>query len=40
VPFVFATGYEASTIPAKFRSVPICDKPVDMRKLRMLLPSG
>ena len=40
VPFVFTTGYDASTVPTKFSNVPICNKPVDMRKLRELLAVG
>lgn len=28
VPFVFATGYDRSHIPASFGDVPICEKPV------------
>ncbi|GGG16481.1 response regulator [Rhizobium wenxiniae] len=37
VPFVFATGYEASTIPSKFSKIPICDKPVEMHRLKRAL---
>ncbi|WP_040678401.1 response regulator [Rhizobium mesoamericanum] len=37
VPFVFATGYDASTIPSKFSSVPVCDKPVEMYRLKQAL---
>lgn len=29
VPFVFATGYDASAIPARFAGVKRCEKPVD-----------
>ncbi|MBW9091697.1 response regulator [Rhizobium wenxiniae] len=37
VPFVFATGYEASTIPARFNGIPVCDKPIEMHKIRKVL---
>jgi len=33
VPFVFATGYDAATIPARFAGVPRCQKPIDGEKL-------
>ncbi|HET9445436.1 MAG TPA: hypothetical protein VFO35_04210 [Steroidobacteraceae bacterium] len=29
LPFVFATGYDAWTIPEPYRDVPRCDKPVN-----------
>lgn len=28
VPFVFATGYQKATIPARYADVPHCEKPV------------
>jgi DNA-binding response OmpR family regulator len=37
VPFVFATGYEASAIPVQFSGVPVCDKPLEMRWLKKAL---
>src|SRR4051794_39150827 len=33
VPFVFATGYDAEIIPAEFRDVIRCEKPVDFMKV-------
>ncbi|RDJ03893.1 response regulator [Rhizobium grahamii] len=33
IPFVFATGYERSTIPARFKAVPICEKPINLEKI-------
>lgn len=33
VPFVFTTGYDASVLPARFRSMRCCSKPVDMERL-------
>ncbi|CAM3822167.1 response regulator [Bordetella bronchialis] len=33
VPFVFATGYDESAIPPRYRSAPRCGKPIDMRQL-------
>lgn len=32
-PFVFYTGYDAITIPARFRSVPVCPKPSSAAEL-------
>ena len=29
VPFLFTTGYDADAIPAEFKEVPRCEKPVD-----------
>lgn len=29
VPVVFASGYDRGTIPERYASVPLCDKPVD-----------
>lgn len=31
VPFLFATGYDASVIPARFGSVVRCEKPINLR---------
>lgn len=33
VPFVFVTGYDASTIPDEFANVPRCEKPIDAPKI-------
>ena len=33
VPFVFATGYDRSALPERFRETPLCIKPVQMRDL-------
>ena len=30
VPFVFMTGYDRAALPATYKDVPICDKPVDI----------
>jgi two-component SAPR family response regulator len=30
VPFVFATGYDAETIPAAYATVTRCEKPIDL----------
>lgn len=37
VPFVFATGYDAWTIPEPYADVPRCEKPVDTGALARLL---
>ncbi len=29
IPFVFATGCDQRTVPARFRQVPFCEKPFD-----------
>lgn len=33
VAFVFTTGYDASTIPARFEHVVRCEKPINLRKI-------
>ena len=33
VPFVFLTGYDRSTIPERFATTPVVEKPLDMRTL-------
>ena len=33
VPFVFATGYDATVIPAKYQAVCRCEKPVEPDKV-------
>ena len=33
VPFVFTTGYDASTIPDRFQQVTRCEKPVHMAQV-------
>jgi CheY-like chemotaxis protein len=33
VPFVFTTGYDESTLPARFSTVTRCEKPVDPSKI-------
>lgn len=33
IPFVFATGYNASTIPARYAEVPRCEKPVRLAEI-------
>ena len=37
VPFVFATGYEPTVIPARFADVPHCQKPLEPRSIAQLL---
>ncbi len=37
VPFVLATGYSADALPARYASVPRCDKPVDADALAAAL---
>jgi len=37
VPFAFVTGYEPSTIDARFRGVPVLQKPVERQNLSDLL---
>lgn len=37
VPFVFTTGYDASAIPPRYRSVPRCEKPVDLEEVTRLV---
>ncbi|WP_245474380.1 response regulator [Mesorhizobium sp. M2A.F.Ca.ET.042.01.1.1] len=38
VPFIFATGYDAWSIPEAYAEVPRIEKPVDTRALARLLP--
>jgi FixJ family two-component response regulator len=33
VPVVFATGYEASAIPAKYAGIELCEKPVSATRI-------
>lgn len=33
VPFVFTTGYDASTLPTRFQHVARCDKPVELSRV-------
>jgi two-component SAPR family response regulator len=33
VPVIFVTGYDASSIPERYRAVPRCEKPVDQADL-------
>lgn len=33
VPFVIATGYSAEALPARYASIPRCDKPVEFRAI-------
>jgi len=33
VPFLFATGFDATSIPARFKDVPRCEKPTDVSKV-------
>jgi DNA-binding response OmpR family regulator len=37
VPFLFATGYDESVIPAHFGSVLRCEKPIGSKKLSQVL---
>lgn len=37
VPFIFATGYDATMIPARFAEVRRCEKPVDPGRIATLL---
>ena len=37
VPFVFTTGYDASTIPVRFQQVVRCGKPVNIKKITQAL---
>ncbi|MGU3540569.1 response regulator [Methylobacterium sp. A54F] len=37
VPFLFATGYERSTIPARYADVRHCEKPVEAARIADLL---
>ena len=37
VPFVFATGYDALYIPAKYQGVIRCEKPVEARQIARML---
>ena len=37
IPFVFATGYEASAIPAAYAAVPRCEKPYGAEQCLRLL---
>jgi hypothetical protein len=33
LPFVFATGYDASAIPPRFAHVILCEKPISMKRV-------
>jgi CheY-like chemotaxis protein len=33
VPFLFATGYDPSMIPARFAGVVLCEKPIDIARV-------
>lgn len=37
IPFVFATGYDKTAIPARYSTIARCAKPVDYRNLTKLL---
>ncbi|CAN7692815.1 response regulator [Rhizobium sp. LjRoot98] len=37
VPFVFATGYDASIMPPRFRGVSTWGKPIDLGKVRAMM---
>jgi len=37
VPFVFTTGYDASTIPPRFSQIVRCEKPVNIRLVTQAL---
>jgi len=37
VPFVFATGYDALIIPAKFSGFALCEKPTELGKIASVL---
>lgn len=37
IPFVFASGYQASALPAAYRNEPMVEKPVDTNALATLL---
>jgi CheY-like chemotaxis protein len=39
IPFVFATGYDQSAVPAAYQDVPRWEKPFDPHKLSRALPS-
>lgn len=30
VPVTFATGYDRQAVPARYRDIPLCEKPLDM----------
>jgi DNA-binding response OmpR family regulator len=40
VPFLFATGYSAETIPGRFGAIPKLRKPIDMHRLVALIPDS
>lgn len=37
VPFVFTTGYDVSAILPRYRSVPRCEKPVDLAQVTRMV---
>ena len=37
VPVVFATGYDAASIPDRYAGIPRCEKPVDPSKVARAL---
>jgi CheY-like chemotaxis protein len=37
IPFVFTTGYSASSIPTAFADQDLCEKPIDTRALSRML---
>ena len=39
IPFVFASGYDAATLPEGYRDVAVCPKPIDARAVTSALAS-
>lgn len=39
IPFAFATGYDFAQVPARFRAIPRCEKPVEPAKVAKIIRS-
>lgn len=37
VPVTFATGYDRQVVPARYRDIPLCEKPLDLVRCAMAL---
>lgn len=40
IPMVFTTGYDAAALPERFRHLPRCEKPVNIRRITAALGSA
>lgn len=37
IPVIFVTGYDAGNIPAKYRNIPHCEKPMTLARIKTIL---